>query len=83
MNWYKFQKISAYVRDMNRFPYSFQEDKSRSDYENNDDAEYVDIDYEKYITTLHELELKTYYVSRLQDYVQILPERKNNIIERF
>lgn len=72
MNWYNLFKIAVYVRDMDIFP----------EFDAEDEYAYYDLDLQEHITTLHELELKSHYVSQLTDYVDILPERKANIIER-
>jgi len=47
-----------------------------------DPEDSYDTDIEEYITILHELELKSHHVAQLKDFVDILPERKANIIER-
>ena len=71
MSWYSIYKKSVKINEMEKFP----EYESYSDFNTHDK-------FEDYVTTLHELELKTHYVSTLEDYVDILPERKANVTER-
>jgi len=66
MNWYSIGKVATYVSELDAYP----EDDSFRD------------DIEEYITALHELELKSSYISRLKDVDEIFPQRKFNIIKR-
>jgi len=66
MNWYSISKVATYVSELDSYP----------------EINYSYDNFEEYITALHELELKSDYISRLKDVDEIFPKRKLNIIKR-